>query len=227
MNTNEIVSRIIRPGDVISLDERSTMLSPFKYIGLRGIRTYQKELFGESSDWRPTHTVLYFSDDKVFSMTYPVARWETLEYQTKQRFKVLRYTKRRYTQQHIDMMYKTAEQFLGSRYDIGDLVDIMINKILGYPHEKKIAVFESSKQLKVCSTAVRTIQEKLRKDLEQQGDFSFGRLFNVLDRGKWLSHQIEEFTRTHVEMTTPGHYTNSEWFDHEFIQICSWEDFKG
>jgi len=226
MNPCEIVSKIIKPGDVISLDESSTMRSPFKFIGLRSIRTYQKELFGEEADYRPTHTVFYFSDDKVFSMTYPVARWETLEYQTKQKFKVMRFTKQRYTDRHLQMMFETASHFIGSKYDIGDLLDIMINKILGYPHEKKISVFEFSKNFKVCSTAVRTIQEKLRKDLEKEGYYGFNRLFDKLNPEKWSPDEIEKFKRTDVEMTTPAHYTNSEWFDFEFITVCSWKDFK-
>jgi len=226
MNTTEIVSRIIKPGDVISLDESSTLRHPFKFMGLKGIRTYQKELFGEDSDWRPTHTVMYFADDRVFSMTYPVARWESLEYQTRQKFKVLRYTKRRYTDKNIKMMFETASGLIGSKYDIGDLLDIMINKMLGYAHQKKISVFEFSKNFKVCSTAVRAIQEKLRKDLEEQGDFTFERLFDKLNPEKWDPSEIKGFSRTDVEMTTPAHYTNSEWFDYEFITVCSWRDFR-
>ncbi len=77
----------------------------------------------------------------------------------------------------------------------------------------------------VCSTSVRAILEKPRKTLEEDDDSSFLRLFNKLNPEKWSAEAIADFERTDVEMTTPAHFSNSEWFDGEFKKICSWEDF--
>ena len=220
------VRELIKPGDVISIDEKAPWYDLFGMVGHAGIRCYQRRLFGKGSFWRPTHTTLYFSDTEIFSMTLPVGVWETLEHQVKQRFFVHRYTKRKYEDKHLAIMYDAAKSLLGRKYDIGDLLDMALNQILGYDYNRKIRFFEFSRRQMVCSTSVRTIQEKLRKELEKEGDFSFPRLFNKLNPEKWSEKELRKFTRTDVEMTTPAHYTNSGWFESEFQQICCWKDFE-
>jgi hypothetical protein len=93
-------------------------------------------------------------------------------------------------------MHKVAEDLIGREYDVGDLFDFMICGLLGYDSVRKVRFFELSRKNLVCSTSVRTIQEKLRKTLEQEGDFSFKRLFNTLNPDKWSSRKIEKFERT-------------------------------
>ena len=70
---------------------------------------------------------------------------------------------------------------------------------------------------------------KLRKTLEEtmgEDQSPFSRLFNKLNPDKWSAEDIAKFVRTDVEMTTPGHYANSGWFESEFRKICSWRDFS-
>lgn len=226
MNTLNYVRQKIRPGDIINLDEAASWRQPFKAISLFGIRHYQKDLFGDGRNWRPTHTVFYFSEDKIFSMTHPRARWEDLAFQVEQKFSVFRFTPHPFEDHHLDMMADTAEQFIGIKYDVGDLLDIMINKLLGYPHVRKFRFFDISRHRKVCSTAIRTLYEKMRKDLEEQGDFGFPRLFNALNPDCWSPKFIKEFERTDVEMTTPAHFGNSYCYSGEFKRVCDWREFE-
>ncbi len=65
MNTLNHVRQKIRPGDIINLDEVASWRQPFKTIRLFGIHRQQKDLFGNSRNWRSFRTVFYFSEDKL------------------------------------------------------------------------------------------------------------------------------------------------------------------
>ncbi|MCD6118177.1 hypothetical protein J7K93_14340 [bacterium] len=226
MDKLEKIKELIRPGDVINTIGKNVWYNPLTYIPNKGIALYQRCLFGRGSDYRDTHTTMYFGDNKVFSTTFPKAKWEDLEERVKMKFTIYRYSGREYADKHISIMYNVAEDLIGREYDVGDLFDFMICGLLGYDSVRKVRFFELSRKNLVCSTSVRTIQEKLRKTLEEEGDFLFKRLFNTLNHDKWSSRKIEKFERTDVEMTTPAHYGNSEWFEGEFVRVCGWQDFE-
>lgn len=222
----EEIKSIIKPGDVINIDGKAKWWKIWTKITHWGIRFYQRRLFGKESNYRDTHTTLYFSLDKVFSTTTPKARWETLEHQLERKFTVYRYNIREYSGEHIKFMEEIASTLIDLEYDVGDLVDFLIGGLLGYQHVRKIRLFEFSRKKMVCSTSVRAIQENLRKTLEEDDDFSFPRLFNKLNPEKWSQEEIEKFEKTDVEATTPAHYANSSWFESEFAKVCSWRDLK-
>jgi len=226
MGKLEKVKELIRPGDVINTIGEDVWYKPWTWIPNKGIQLYQRWLFGRNSSYKDTHTTMYFGDDKVFSTTYPKAKWETLEHRVDMKFTVYRYAFSEYTDEHIDIMYNVAKDLIGLDYDVGDLFDFMICKVLGYDSVRKVRLFEMSRKKFVCSTSVRTIQEKLRKSLEEKGDLTFKRLFNTLNPDKWSRRKIEKFERTDVEMTTPAHYANSLWFEGEFKRVCGWQDFE-
>ncbi len=227
MTKLEKVKAILKPGDVINnTGGKCIWYKPWNCIAKWGIQYYQKRLFGKKSDYKPTHTVLYFSPDKILSTTTPKVRWETLEERISEGFTVYRYSKKEYSDRHIEIMFNEASKLIGLSYDVGDLVDMMICQLLGYDHARKVRWFEFSRKKMVCSTSVRAIQEKLRKTLEAEDDFSFPRLFNKLNPEKWSEKDIADFTRTDVEMTSPAHYSNSEWYEGEFSKICSLQDFE-
>lgn len=220
----EEIKSIIKPGDVINIDGKAKWWQIWNKIAHWGIRFYQRKLFGKESNYRDTHTTLYLSPHKVFSTTTPRSRWETLDHQLEQRFTVYRYKIRDYSDEHIQFMEDIAATLIDLGYDVGDLVDFLIGGLLGYQHVRKIRLFEFSRKKMVCSTSVRAIQENLRKILEEDGDFSFPRLFNKLNPEKWPQEEIEKFERTDVEATTPAHYANSDRFEGEFEKVCSWKE---
>lgn len=227
MDKFEQLKSLLKPGDVITnAGGISIWYKPWTLVLNKSIQGFQKKLFGKESNYMPTHAMLYFAPDKVFSMTTPHCKWETLEDRAKTGFIVYRYRPQTYSDQHLEIMRQAADEMIGMPYDYGDLLDFMINGLLGYTSVRKIRWFEFSRQKMICSTAVRTIQEKLRKTLEAEGDFSFPRLFNQLNPAKWPTEEVAKFVRTDVEMTTPAHYANSAWFENEFERICSWPDFE-
>jgi len=226
MNKLERVRSIIQPGDVINNEGADCIwYKPFNCLLTKTIQFYQKRIFGYDADNRSTHSSIYFAEDKVFSARTPRTLWESLQERVDTKFVIYRYTPIAYTDKHLDIMYNTALEMLHLPYDVGDLLDIMISTILGYDNVRRIRWFEFSKRYTVCSTAVRTIQEKLRKSLEAEGDFSIQRLFDKLNPAKWKEQKLEKFIRTDVEMTTPAHYANSEYFSGEFKLICHWREF--
>jgi len=225
MNTLQRVRKIIRPGDVINTIGENIWYKPVTWVPNLGIQLYQRWVFGSSAMFRDTHTTMYFGDDEVFSTTFPRVKWETLEQRIRMKFTLYRYAWATYTDKHIEIMRSVAKDLIGSDYDVGDLFDIMVCKILGYDSVRRVRLFEFSRKQLVCSTSVRTIQEKLRKTLEREDDFSFKRLFNSLNPDKWTPKQVERFTQTDVEMTTPAHYANSAWYSGEFERVCGWQDF--
>jgi len=105
-------------------------------------------------------------------------------------------------------------------------LDFLISGLLGYTETRKIRFFELSRRHMVCSTAVRAILERTRQAAELTGDYSKKRLFNKLNPAKWPKRKLKKFTRTDVEMTTPAHFANSDYFEYEFIKIISWEDYN-
>jgi len=226
MSKLEKVKKLIRPGDVINTIGKNVWYKPWTWIPNKGIALYQRWLFGKGSNYKDTHSTMYFGDDKVFSTTYPKAVWENLEQRVDMKFTIYRYSKKEYTDKHIEIMYNVAKDLIGMDYDVGDLFDFMICGLLGYDSVRKVRLFEFSRRKLVCSTSIRTIQEKLRKTLENKEDFSFKRLFNLLNPDKWNQKKIKKFVRTDVEMTTPAHYANSKWFDGEFVRVCGWQDFE-
>ncbi len=227
MNTLEKVKAFLEPGDVINdTGGECIWYKPWTCIAKWGIQGYQKRLFGKDSDYRPTHTVLYFAPDQIFSATTPTVRWETLEQVVEKGFTVYRYNRSEYVDSHVEIMLNAASQFIGRPYDYGDLMDFMICELLGYTHVRKVRLFEFSRKYMVCSTSVRAVQEKLRKNLEADDDFTFPRLFNKLNPEKWTEKEMQAFERTDVEMTTPAHYSNSAWFEGEFTRVCGSGDFE-
>ena len=223
-NYDKLVS-LLKPGDVINKHaDKLKWSDPLNSFIQWGIQRYQKSLFGKVSDYKFTHTVLYFSPEQILSTTAPQVEWETLEHRCHTPFTVYRFKKHEYNEEHIKIMYDAASEMIGLKYDIGDILDLVINSILGYKYTRKYRWFEFSKKQMVCATSVRAIQEKLRKILDDKKDYTFSRLFNKLNSNKWSAKDLKKFERTDVEMTTPAHYSNSDWFEGEFEKICNWPD---
>jgi len=203
------IIELMRPGDVILIDGSVKWYRIFMKFVHFMIRLYQKRLFGKKSAYRDTHAILYIFPGHIFSQDFPVGKWEKIEDVLKQKFTVYRnrwvdYEKFKYE------LHEIALEIIGRPYDVGDLLDFLISGILGYTKKRKIRFFEFSRRHMTCSVAVRTILERLRKDEELKGNSTIAKLFPGLA----------------VEMTTPAHFANSEFYRCEFKKIISWKEVR-
>jgi len=224
-NALNSLKRNLKPGDIINIDGYDKILEPWNIVTHKCVRSHQKHLFGPLSNYHDTHTMMYFGPDKVFSVTAPKTRWETIEKHAENRFTILRYTKKQFTDHDIAIMYNTALKIIDTKYDYGQLLDIAINQILGYDNIIKYKWFDMGKKRMVCSVGCRTIMEDLRHQQEIEGTIAIERLFNKLNEMHWTQHQIDEFTRVDVECTSPGHFSNTNWFDREYTIQLMWQMF--
>ncbi len=220
---------LIMPGDVINFDSTTEWYNLHIQLGYWGIRQHQREVFGNLARWRDTHTMLYLDEDKVFSVEPPRARFAKLESLYNDKISVYRYTKRDFEDDEIDVMMKAADELNGTIYDVGQLLDIAINRVLGYPHTIHYRVFDFAKYCKVCSVGVRVCYERARKYIEQKnGNEPMPRLFSKFKYDTWLERDVvmsanTEMRGVDVEATAPAHFANSEWFDDEFELVAEFD----
>lgn len=218
-----LLQKNLKPGDIINTSGKTDFTKPWLILTQACIRQHQKDLFGKASFYHDTHTEMFFGREKIFSVTAPKTKWEILEHVAKQEFSVYRYTKKDLTDNDINIMLDSANKIIGTKYDYGQLLDIAISQILGYPNIIKYKWFDMGRKRMVCSVGCRAIMEDLRHKLEQDGQETIPRLFNKLNPMYWTEKELKEFSRVDVEATSPAHFANSRWFDGEYRHICCWE----
>ena len=219
----------LQPGDVVNLSGRVTWKTFYYIVPYHGIRSNQKRIFGKQSIWYDTHCMLYLDPEHTLSVEPPRAKWLRPEEYCLDRVSIWRFTKFPvpFTAEQVAVMRQHADEHLiGKLYDVGQLMDIMINTILGYPNTLHFRIFDFSKKLKVCSVGVRVLYEKLRKHLEEAGQRAFGRLFQKINPlapwpgGVFPQSRIPGKYGVDVETTAPAHFANSHYFDSEFELVA-------
>lgn len=226
------VVKFLRPGDVINLSGTSHWWEFWYMIANAGIRGNQKRIFGLQSIWDDTHCMLYLDPDHTLSVQLPRAKWCTPADYCRERLSIWRFTKHaRFTEDEIKVMRDYADEHLiGTTYDVGQLMDILVNTILGYPNVVHDRIFDWGKNLKVCSVGVRVLLERLRQVLDENGQPSFGKLFRKLNPlapwpgGVFPQSRIPDQYGVDVEATAPAHFANSHYFDNEFTLIAVFDD---
>jgi hypothetical protein len=202
------------------------------------IQKYQKAYFGKGSDYKPTHIVHYLNDNHILNVTMPRAKWSSLEEIARSNYSLLiiKYTKHDWSEKDCNDVIKAMEsettfvddknkrykmKLIGSKYDLGQLFAIMSNGIGGYPNEFKKTKLDSSRAREVCSAGIAVSYAYLRHLRESEGDESWSRLFSnginesLFKDAKWGKEVVNDYlqnNRVDVEMTTPAHFTNSEYF---------------
>lgn len=143
--------------------------------------------------WESTHSRLYLRDDRVLSVTDPVAKWEHIAEVEREDWRVLRPSFGSFTNVDVDWMIEWAElNIIGRRYDYLELVTHLIGVI--YPGAQT-SINKLTPKNFVCSSGVRAVFEARRKHLEDlTGLEPFPRLFTR--HGKKL----------YVEKTRPEHF---------------------
>jgi hypothetical protein len=171
--------------------------------------------------------MLYLDDDHVFSVEPPICKYWRLADLHDQRITLWHYTKREISESDVQIMLPAADQIIDTKYDIGQLLDMMINRILHYDSFLKYKVFDAGKSRKVCSTGVRVVYEHLRKTLNTQTPGTMTRLFSKYKDPAWaLRPNVPDMNTqkrgVDVEATAPGHFANSHFFDDEFQLIAEY-----
>ncbi|MDD5589239.1 MAG: hypothetical protein PHP92_04245 [Candidatus Nanoarchaeia archaeon] len=226
---------VLKPGDVINTAGVEHWFShPFIALAYSQIRVHQKHILYNkqlrpTSYWMDTHTVQYFPSYRVFSMQPPKGQWINIELyladcvDAGERISVLRYVKPIEGKllcdipEYITIMEKAADQMVGVNYAYEDLCFIALNRLLGYDWKNHLGWLDWNKKNKVCSTAIRTNFEYLRKKIEPK----MTRLFDKLNRDYWTGKEYAEFDGVDVEETCPALYNNSKFFDSEFKTIIT------
>ena len=223
------VTKYLQPGDVINISGRSRWWKVWYHVADAGIRGNQKRIFGVQSNWHDTHSMIYLDPEHTLSVQPPRGTWRTPADYCLDRISIWRFTKHngRFSKEEIDVMRKYADAHLiDKRYDVGQLLDILVNRILGYNGVIKFRIFDWGKNLKVCSVGVRTLFEKLRKVLNQNGRPSYSKLFRKLNPlapwpgGVFPQSRVPDQYGVDVEATAPAHFANSRYFDNEFELIA-------
>jgi len=223
------VIAFLQPGDVINLSERAPWWQFWWRVPYAMIRRNQERIFGRQSIWHDTHCMLYLDPDHTLSVQVPRAKWRKPADYCRDRISIWRFTKypMPFTADEIQVMRDYADvHLIGTLYDVGQLLDILINTILGYPNVLHYRIFDFGKNLKVCSVGVRVLLERLRQVLDQNGQPSFDKLFRKLNPlapwpgGVFPQSKIPDQYGVDVEATAPGHFANSHYFDHEFELIA-------
>lgn len=241
-----LIEKYSKEGDIINIDGCSS--NPASEIAYWSIRKAQKELFGKQNKWRDTHTMVKFNNSsivkyistnekvkkilgnnekpwhKTFSVEPPKTTLITTESFAMDKISIYRYTKKQITQDDIKILLEATIPILLTKYDVGQLIDIAINQILGYPYDEKIYWFDFGTKYKVCSVGAGAIYQKWRKILEAKGTI-IPRLFSKLNPNRWSQDFIQKFKdnggRWNIENYYPALFSNSDMFDNEFKLIVS------
>lgn len=192
------LQKTIRPGDIINLSGLKVSIKSFsdffKTLGVAfavgGIVETQKRVFGpETPGVVDNHTMIYLGDKRVFSTHLPKPEIVSLEefFDTKRTVRLLRPSKKYFgvnfcDDEIVNLIRQSAESIVekSKKYDIGQLLDILANTLIGSPHDDSVVLFqgkeavdvgidEKKRQNLVCSVSVALILEDVLSQCEKMG----------------------------------------------------------
>lgn len=137
---------------MINLSERASWWQIWWRVPYAMIRRNQERIFGRQSIWHDTHCMLYLDPDHTLSVQVPRAKWRKPVDYCRDRISIWRFTKYPlpFTADEIQVMRDYADvHLIGTFYDVGRLLDILINTTLGYPNVLHYKIFDFGKNLKV------------------------------------------------------------------------------
>ena len=218
---HESILSIIKPGDVITWIGTHKWWEIWSAIIHAGIQWQQRRMFGKNSNWKDTHAMFYLDASNTFSVELPKATTKHLREYCLANLSIYRLRLVDLTPAHVDTMREAVMDMVGEDYDIGQVLDIAINNILGFAHQRRLAFFDLGKKKKVCSVGVRTVFEYLyQEDIRSEKNLPGKWLFRELNKEKWPEKKIKDYKGTDVEATAPAHFTNTDYFCHEFELIA-------
>lgn len=182
------------------------------------IEQYQKAVLGKFSNYFDIHSMTYFDKKHIFSVEPPVTKWVTLEEIEDKNYSVYRYTYKKLTKADTTIMRDAAEKMIGVPYDVGQLIDIGFQEVLGYPpYIDKLNIFDFSKKMRMCSAGVGIIYRAFTKYA------GLPKLFSMLNPNYWKFNYIDKFYKHggywRIEQYPPAIFANSCMFADEFKLI--------
>jgi hypothetical protein len=158
--------------------------------------------------------MIYFGEDEVFSVELPTPKFISLKQYDKglDEVEVYRYAEKEMTDEDVKVLKGLAERIISTKqkYDIGQLLGILIGVINGY-YYKYNPIFDAGKKNLVCSVGVATIYNAWRKWLKIKGE-EYRRLFTELNPEAWSEDFRDMFLlngRWDVESIMPAHFSNT------------------
>jgi len=224
---SQAILKLIKPGDVVNQVGRNKWWQLWLTITSTAIRCHQKKLFGKDSNWKDTHTMLYFDKNNTFSVEMPKATLKPLREYCLSTLSIYRLRLTELTPDYIKTLKAAAQRMVGQDYDVGQLLDIAIYGLLGYDNQRPLPIFDFGRRKKVCSVGVRAAFEYLYKKRIQTEDSPSGKwLFEALNPEKWPPETVRRYKGTDVEATSPAHFANSDYFFYEFELIARFDNGK-
>lgn len=224
----ENIRPYLLPGDLLNFGPRLNSWWDIKHsIAYRGIINNQRRIFTEKANYTDIHTALYFSECDIFSVEPPKATLHHLRHFCLEPLSIYRYNKCQLDNSDIQVMWGVVHTIYGTKYDYGQLLDIMINTLLQYSDIRRLSIFDLGKSRKVCSVGVRVVYEYWRKWVEQNHSNTpkyrdVKKLFSSLNPNIPFPNPeyAQGFTQVDVEMTSPAHFANSQYYGDEFRLIA-------
>lgn len=201
----------------------------------RGIHAYQRVVRGfPSPAWRPTHTMLYLGKlapallehalrsnrisgteyrvllsrhDWMLSVTDPVCIFEAFGnlLTAGTPYSIWRPTFHTFDQRDVEVLQEAAFRLIGLRYDRGQLIDIMLNALLGYEWGSFHRVFDAGPDETVCSAGVGACFEHHRKWYERRWS-AWPRLFGGQYLERYCPADFEGLPRGLLGLGKPPTY---------------------
>lgn len=173
-----------RTGDVVVTQTNPTEAGFKGWFVVNGIRFYQRTLRGyPPPSWKKTHCYwVYDNDGRMLSVTDPVVKWEFYDDEEvqKKRPLILRPTFAKFTMGDIKAGREAACKMIGLRYDRGQLLDILLNEVMGFAPGDFHRIFDAGQLLTVCSGGVGAVYEAMRRAHENHYGEAWPRLFDGL-----------------------------------------------
>lgn len=225
--TTETILKIIKPGDIITQPGKSPWWQFWRTAVYLSIRYYHYRLFGSRACTRDIHAMIFLDEDNTFTVELPRATMKPLQEYCLTEFSIYRLQLKELNADDIEMMKMSARNLVGQNYDLGQILDIAINFLMGYEHQRRLKFFDLGARKKICSVGVRVLFEKLYREKLKLPDAPDKKwLFETLNPEKWSQPYIQNYHGTDIEATAPAHFTNSDFFANEFKLIARFKDGK-
>ena len=231
---------VVKPADICNTAGHTSIFNLPTYIAYWAIRKAQHSLFTNAIQYynnpehylvkldpaNDTHTTVFFDAQHTFSVEPPKAKFLNVEEYINDDISVYRYY-RDLSGSDVNVMRNTAVTMIGFDYDVGQLIDISINQILGYPGHNEVTIFDNGKNNHDCSAGAGIIYQAMRKANHPD----WPRLFSYLSPNYWSPQFIKKFKTEYksdwyVEFVYPCMFACSEThFASEFRLV--WKSNKG
>lgn len=210
-------------------------------IATNGISAAQRDVFCDTIPakklrYKDSHTMIYFGSNQLFTVQLPQPTYEDLEKRhgkgDTRIVSVYRmnpaYFGKTLDANDVAIMKSAADEIIAKHkgYDIGQLMDILVSTIAGYPFEQKSKTFDQGNDRLVCSVGCATVIAAWRHKLLQTTGVDIPQPWKVPNPNAFKSDFIKKYPgHWDIQTTFPANYAVTDThFQNEFILVGR---FKG